>query len=99
MLPTCRTPEARYPLPPCDVSAREVEGCLDALRAWPAAFRACFGRSAPRDHCLRYRVGQCSTLARPSIEPMALQVDARSVRATSRGSRDVPGDEPRLRAR
>ena len=36
-------------------------------------------------------VGQGSTLARPSMAPMAWQSDARSVRARPRWGRDVPG--------
>src|SRR5712691_8944070 len=53
MLPQCRTPGDVYTLPHCEVSASEVEGCRDALRAFPTAFRECCGRSEPRDHCLR----------------------------------------------
>jgi SRSO17 transposase len=96
MLPTCRTPEDIYKLPQFDVSASEVEGFLDELRAFHAAFRECFGRSEPRDHFFRYMVGQFSTLERKSIEPIALQVDASSVRAMQRGISDVLWDEPRM---
>src|SRR5712692_7488291 len=53
MLPQCRTPGDVYTLPHCEVSASEVEGCRDALRAFPTAFQECCGRSEPRDHCLR----------------------------------------------
>jgi len=71
MLPTCRTPEDIYQLPRFDVSAHEVEGFLDELRAFHAAFRECFGRSELWDHFFRYIVGQFSTLERKSIEPNA----------------------------
>src|SRR5262245_22961332 len=96
MLPQCRTPDDVYTLPQFDVSAHEVEGFLDELRAFHAAFRECFGRSEPRDHFFRYMVGQFSTLERKSIEPIALQVDASSVRAMQRGISDVAWDEPRM---
>jgi SRSO17 transposase len=96
MLPTCRTPGDVYTLPQFDVSPREVEGFLDELRAFHAPFRECFGRSEPRDHFFRYMVGQFSTLARKSIEPIALQADASSVRAMQRWVSDVPWDEPRM---
>ena len=67
MLPTCRTPEDIYKLPQFDVSASDVEGFLDELRAFHAAFRECFERSEPRGHFFRYMVGQFSTLERKSI--------------------------------
>ncbi len=41
-------------------------------------------------------VGQFSTLARKSIEPIALQVDASSVRAMPRGIGSVSWEEPRM---
>jgi SRSO17 transposase len=96
MLPQCRTPGDVSTLPYCDVSANEVEGFLDELRAFHAAFRECFGRSEPRDHFFRYMVGQFSTPERKSMEPIALQVDASSVRAMPRGISDVAWDEPRM---
>ena len=84
MLPTCRTSEDGYTLPRFDIGTGEVTGCLDELRAFHAAFRECFGRSEPREHFFRYMVGQLSGLERKSIEPIALQVDASSVRAMPR---------------
>jgi DDE superfamily endonuclease len=96
MLPMCRTPGDVYTLPQFDVSPSEVEGFLDELRAFHTPFRECFGRSEPRDHFFRYMVGQFSTLERKSIEPIALQADASSVRAMQRWVSDVPWDEPRM---
>jgi SRSO17 transposase len=96
MLPTCRTPGDVYTLPQFDLNASEVEGFLDELRAFHAAFRECFGRSEPRDHFFRYMLGQFSTLERKSIEPIALQANASSVRAMQRGISDVPWNEPRM---
>jgi SRSO17 transposase len=96
MLPTCRTPGDGYPLPQCDVSVRDVAGFFDELRAFHATFRTCVGRSEPRDHFFRYMVGQFSTLERKSIEPIALQGGASSVRAMQRGISDVPWDEAQM---
>src|SRR5262245_16739415 len=96
MLPQCRTPSDVYTLPHFDVNASEVEGFLDELHAFHAAFRDCFGRSEPRDHFFRYMIGQFSTLERKSIEPIAIQVNASSVRAMQRGISDVSWDEPRM---
>src|SRR5262245_39033916 len=96
MLPQCRTPDDVYTLPQFDVSAHEVEGFLDELRAFHAAFRPCFKRSEPRNHFFRYMVGQFSTLERKSIEPIALQGGASSVRAMQRGSSDVSWDEAQM---
>ena len=84
MLPTCRTADDGYTLPRFDIGPGEVTGCRDELRALHAAFRECFGRSEPREHFFRYMVGQLSGLERKSIEPIALQVDASSVRAMPR---------------
>ncbi len=96
MLPQCRTPGDVYALPHFDVNAGEVEGFLDELHAFHAAFRECFGRSEPRDHFFRYMVGQFSPLERKSIEPLALQGNASSVRAMQRGISDLSWDEPRM---
>src|SRR5205823_12348541 len=43
---------------------------------------------------VRYMVGQLRGLERKSIEPIALQGDARRVRAMQRWRSDVPWDEP-----
>ena len=94
MLPTCRTAGDSYAVPCFDLGTGEVTGCLDELRAFHAAFRECFGRSEPRAHFFRYMVGQWSGLERTSIEPIALQVDASSVRAMQRWLSDVPWDAP-----
>src|SRR2546426_5796721 len=96
MLPVCRTADDVYAIPPFEVTCEDVEGFLDELREFHTLFRDCFGRSEPRDHFFRYMVGQFSTLERKSIEPIALQVNASSVRAMQRGISDVSWDEPRM---
>jgi SRSO17 transposase len=96
MLPMGRTLEDIYTLPPFDLSASEVEGFFDELQALHAAFRECLKRSEPREHFLRYMMGQFSGLERKSMEPIALQVEASSVRAMQRGISDGRWDEPRM---
>src|SRR6266571_2743688 len=82
MLPVCRTPDDVYAIPPFEVTCEDVEGFLDELHEFHALFRDCFVRREPREHFFRYMVGQFSTLERKSIEPIAVQTDASSVRAT-----------------
>jgi SRSO17 transposase len=96
MLPAWRTVEDLYAIPQFELTTGDVEGFLDELRAFHATFRSCFGRSEPRDHFFRYMVGQFSSLERKSIEPIALQTNATSVRAMQRGVSSVQWDEPRM---
>jgi len=84
-------------MPPCEMTAPEGEGCMDALRQFPALCRACFPRSEPRAHGCRYRGGPCSTLARTSIAPIAVQTEAPSIRARQRSLSEVAGAEARMR--
>ncbi len=62
-------------IPTFDVVPSDVEGFMDELRAFQAAFHGCFARSEPRAHFFDFMVGQCSHLERKSIEPMAPQVE------------------------
>jgi hypothetical protein len=74
MLPACRSKSEGFTLPTFDVVPRDVEGFMDELREFQAAFHDCFVRCEPREHFFDYMVGQFSTLERKSIEPMALQM-------------------------
>jgi SRSO17 transposase len=96
MLPICRTPGDVYAIPQFDVTSRDVNGFLEELREFHALFQDCFVRSEPREHFWRYMVGQLSALERKSIEPIALQTAATSVRAMQRGISDVHWDEERM---
>lgn len=96
MLPICRMPEDVYAVPQFEVTSRDVDGFLEELREFHALFRDCFARSEPRAHFWRYMVGQFSTLERKSIEPIAVQTAATSVRAMQRGMSDVQWDATRL---
>lgn len=89
MLPVCRTPDDVYAMPPFEVTCEDVEGFLDERRAFHALFRDCFVRREPREHFFRSMVGQCSTIERQAIAPIAVQTDASSIRAMQRGLRDV----------
>jgi DDE superfamily endonuclease len=73
MFPAGRTEGEGLGLPPFDVVPREVAGCMEALGELQATCHAWFPRRAPRAHCFDSRGGQCSTLARKSSEPRALQ--------------------------
>lgn len=97
MLPACRTPGELDDVPPCDLTPNDVEGFVDELRCFHARFRQCFGRSEPRDHFFRYMMGQCSALERKSIEPIALQTQATSIRALQRSLSDVAWDDAQMR--
>ena len=75
MLPACRTASEGFAIPTFDLTPCDVEGFLDELWEFQAAFHDCFGRSEPRAHFFDYMVGQLSRLERKSIEPMALHVE------------------------
>lgn len=96
MLPVCRTPDDVYAIPPFEVTCHDVEGFLDALHEFHTLFRECFVRREPREHFFRYMVGQFSTLERKSIEPIAVQTDASSIRAMQRGISDAQWHEERM---
>jgi len=64
-----------------DLTPSDVDGLLEELRGFHAAFEHGFTRRAPREHFFRYLVGQGSSLERQSIEPIALEVEGGNVRA------------------
>ena len=97
MLPACRTQGEEFSIPPFDLTVGDVEGFLDELHAFHAQFRSCFARSEPREHFFNSMVGQCSTLERKSIEPMALQVEGGTIRGLQRFVSDVLWDEAQMR--
>jgi SRSO17 transposase len=97
MLPLGRIAADVYAIPQFEVIAPEVAGFLEELRQFHARFRACFRRREPREHCFRYMVGQFSTLERQSVEPIAVQTEATSIRAMQRSLSEVPWDEARMR--
>jgi SRSO17 transposase len=95
MLPVCRTPDDVYAIPPFEVPWEDVEGFLDELGEFQALFRDGFARRAPREPFLRSMVGQCSSLERKSIEPIAVQTEASSIRAMPRSLSDTPWNDAR----
>src|SRR2546425_458775 len=96
MLPACRTPDDVYAIPPFEVTCHDVEGCLDELHEFHTLFRDCFVRREPREHFFRSMVGQFSTLERKSIEPIAVQTEASSIRAMQRGISDTQWQDERM---
>jgi SRSO17 transposase len=83
-LPAYRPEGQEGTLPPFALARSDVEGFLHELRGFHEAFRDCFTRREPREHFVRYMVGQFSPLERKSIEPMALEVDRGDVRGMQR---------------
>jgi len=96
MLPVCRTPDDVYAIPPFEVTCKDVEGFLDELGEFHALFRDCFVRREPREHFFRSMVGQFSSLERKSIEPIAVQTEASSIRAMQRSLSDTQWNDARM---
>jgi len=84
MLPACRTEGEGFTMPTFNVVPSDVEGFMDALQELQSALHDGFPRREPRAHCFDSMVGQCSTLARKAIEPMALRVEGGTIRGLQR---------------
>jgi len=85
MLPEYRQQAALYELPTCDLSETDVEGFVDELQRFHAAFAGCFARKESRENAYTYLVGRFSSLERKTIEPIAEHVESsRSVRSLQR---------------
>ena len=97
MLPACRTGGEGFAIPTFDLVPSDVEGFMEELWAFQSTFHDCFARSEPRAHFFDYMVGQCSKLARKSIEPIALQVEGGTIRGLQRFISDVRWDEEQMR--
>jgi SRSO17 transposase len=85
-----------FAIPQFALDPSDVQGFMDELHGFHTAFRDCFARSEPRDHCFHYMVGQFSELDRKSIEPMALQVEGGNVRAMQRCISDTVWDDAQM---
>ena len=96
-LPACRTGGEGFAIPTFDLVPSDVEGFMEALWEFPSAFHDGFARSESRAHFFDSMVGQCSKLARKSIEPMALHVDGGTIRGLQRFISDVHWDEAQMR--
>jgi SRSO17 transposase len=97
MLPACRTEGEGFAIPPFDLVPGDVEGFMEELWELQAAFHDCFARSEPRAYFFDSMVGQCSTLERKSIAPMALQVEGSTIRGLQRFISEVHWDEEQMR--
>ena len=96
MLPACRTAGEGFAISTFDLVPSDVEGFLEALWEFQAAFHDCFARSEPRAHFFDSMVGQLSQLERKSIEPMALQVAGGTIRGLQRFISEVHWDEEQM---
>lgn len=96
MLAACRTQGDPYTVPPFDLTPNDVDGFLDELQMFHEAFRSCFVRSEPRQHFFHYRAGQCSSLERKSIEPMAIHIEGGNIRGMQRLISDDVWNEPEM---
>jgi hypothetical protein len=83
MLAACRTADETFAIPQFALTRRDIDTFMDELCGFHPAFRGCFPRQEPRDQFFNYMVGQCSPLARKSIEPMALQANPANTCVTS----------------
>src|SRR5258707_3404906 len=97
MLPAYRTEGEAFAIPSFELPRQDVDGLLDDLGAFHHHFRACCARSEPREHFFNSMVGQCSALARKSIEPMALHVEGGTIRGMQRGMSDDVWEEDHMR--
>jgi SRSO17 transposase len=97
MLPACRTEGEGFAIPKFDLVPGNVEGFMEELWEFQAAFHDCFARSEPRAYFFDYMVGQFSTLERKSIEPMALQVEGSTIRGLQQFISEVHWNEEQMR--
>jgi len=97
MLPACRTAGEPFAMPQFALTRSDIDTCMDELRGFHTAFRACFAWQEPRDQFFNYMVGQFSAHERKSIEPMALQVEGGNVRAMQRLVSDALWDAAAMR--
>jgi SRSO17 transposase len=93
MFPACRTADEPFAIPQFALTRSDLDTFLDELRGFHTAFRDCFTRQEPRDQFFNSMVGQCSPLARTSLEPLALQVEGGKVRAMQRLVSEALWDE------
>lgn len=72
MLPDIRNNEHLSPVPHIDECEADIDGFWDEFKAFHNQFADCFYRSESREHFREFMYGQLSSLARKSIEPIAL---------------------------
>lgn len=75
MLPQIRQEEGLYPVPQFSVEKIDIEGFMDELKGFHAAFADCFSRSEPRENFGKYMTGQLAQLERKTIEPIAFHIE------------------------
>jgi SRSO17 transposase len=97
VLPRCRLEGEPFTIATFDLHATDVTGFLEELQEFQSLFHDCFARSEARSHFQDYMVGQCSPLARKSIEPMACKVEGSQVRCLQRFVSETAWDDEQLR--
>jgi SRSO17 transposase len=89
MLPDHRQDAALHGSPLFTLQDADVEGFLDELQRFHAAFATCFARKESRENAYTYLVGRLSSLERKTIEAIAHHVvGSRSVRSLQRSLSD-----------
>jgi SRSO17 transposase len=96
MLPQFRTEPDPYQIPKLEINKEDFDGFLEELKAFHGHFHECFSRKEVRENFFEYMVGQFSPLERKSIEPIALAVSSRSVRAMQRTVSELSWDEDKM---
>jgi SRSO17 transposase len=100
MLPECRQTDFLYAIPEFTVEKRDVEAFVEELKRFHGRFSVCFLRPEPREQSYQYLVGRFSSLARKTIEPIAVHLAGRgTVRALQRSISDARWDEARAMGR
>jgi len=94
MLPDFRQQALMYETPTLTLNSGDVEGGVEELKQFHAAFAGCFARKESRENAYTYLVGRLSPLERKTIEPIALHVEgSRSVRSMQRSISEGGIDE------
>jgi SRSO17 transposase len=97
MLPDHRQNAALHEFPLFTLKDADVEGFLDELQRFHAAFATCFARKESRENAYTYLVGRLSSLERKTIEAIAHHVvGSRSVRSLQRSLSDGGFNETQI---
>jgi len=98
MLPQFRNKLDPYRIPKLGIEMEAYDDFLEELKTYHGHFHDCFTRKEVRENFFEYMAGQFSHLERKSIEPIALAVSSRSVRAMQRTVSELFWDENKMLA-
>jgi SRSO17 transposase len=96
MLPQFRTDFDPYQIPKLEIEREDFDDFLEELKTFHGHFQDCLTRKEVRENFFEYMAGQFSNLERKSIEPIALAVSSRSVRAMQRTVSELCWDEGKM---